>query len=475
MNNIVFPCTYPVTSHTDHVRPGSTFVAVKGMKEDGMRYIDQALAAGATRIVMNEGSELSADLRERIKSNNADLLFVPSTRLALAELSAEAYRYPARSMRIIGITGTKGKTTTAFLVEHVLRAAGYKTALLSTVENRILDQRFDASLTTPQPDYIHSFLDLCRSQGVDYVIMEVAAQALSLHRVATLEFDSVVFTNFSLGHSEFYTSQDDYFNAKCLIFNQCASGARIVLNADDEAVAGLARGYDNVTLFGMKQKAHIACTIEQSDLTALAIEIRSTAATYSVKSPALLGEFSAANILAALAIAEKYGVTPPYVEQALASFSGIPGRLQRFTLPNGAVAFIDTAHTPSSFEALFMAVRPLSKHIVALFGAGGDRDSIKRPLMGALAVRYADCVILTTDNPRSEDPERIIDDIQKGIDEQDRAKVLIEPDREKAMKQAYALSKPGSIILLLGKGPVEYQQVGEEKIPFSEMTILRSF
>ncbi len=475
MNKSILPTIYPVTCHTQHVGPGSTFVAIKGMKDDGLQYIEKALALGATHIVVDEKVTLQPELKHLIKEKKAVLTTVPNTRQALASLSAQAHGYPARELGIIGITGTKGKTTTAFLIEHILRTAGYKTALVSTVKNQILEHTFDSHLTTPQPDYLHAFFAACRQQGVEYVVMEVAAQALSLHRVDTIEFDAAVFTNFSLEHSEFYAHQDDYFKAKCMLFEQLGPNAKAIFNADDERVRAYAEHIPHAQLFSIKQKADLTAHIEQSDLSALKMQVQSVKNNYHVALTALLGEFSASNVLAAIAVVEKYAVPVEVMQNALVSFAGVPGRLQRFALPNNAVAFIDNAHTPSSFEAILSALRPLSTNIIAVFGAGGDRDAIKRPLMGAIAAAYADTVILTTDNPRSEDPKDIVAAIQAGIDNNNAHKVQCELDREKAIRCAYALSRPGSIIALLGKGPVEYQHVKETKIPFSEASILRSF
>ena len=374
----------------------------------------------------------------------------------------------------IGITGTKGKTTTAFLVEHVLRAAGYKTALLSTVTNKILSQQLEAHLTTAQPDYLHAFFDLCRSQGVDFVVMEVAAQAMSLHRVATLEFDTAVFTNFSLEHSEFYRIQEDYFNAKCAFFAQVAPQGHIILNADDERVAASVPPERNPFFISLKHPAYVKGQVRQSTLSSLQLSVQSGEKSYLIRSPSLLGDFSAYNCMTALAVAQEYGVSQEVIELALASFDGVPGRLQRFTLRNKAVAFIDNAHTPSSLEALLSSVRPLTDQLIVVFGAGGDRDSTKRPFMGAAAAQFADHIILTTDNPRSEDPAVIIESIKAGIAPEQHVKVMCELDREQAIRKAYALSGPGSIIALLGKGPIEYQHIKETKFPFSEKAILAS-
>ncbi len=474
MSNTLFPQIYRVTSHTDHVGPGSTFVAIKGMKDDGVQYIKKALDLGASKIVLDHTTSISPALLEVMSQKNISIERVANTRHALALLSAQAYGYPARDVTLIGVTGTKGKTTTAFLIEHILRTAGYKTALISTVKNQILEVSFDAHLTTPQPDYLHTFFSLCRQQGVTHVVMEVAAQALSLSRVETLAFDAAVFTNFSLEHSEFYETQEAYFKAKCDLFKQLTPNALALFNADDSRVSAFGSTLPQTQFFGSTQKAGIRGQIEQSDLAALILKVATEKNTYALSLTSLLGTFNASNILAAVAVAEKYGVPVKTVESALASFPGVPGRLQRFTLPNKAVAFIDNAHTPSSFEAILSALRPLSPHIIAVFGAGGDRDVLKRPLMGAIAASYADSVILTTDNPRSEDPQAIIEAIYAGIDQSNRQKVVCTVDREQAIRAAYALSKPGSIIALLGKGPVEYQHIRDIKIPFSEASILRS-
>lgn len=505
-----FPIYYRVACHTDHIGPGSTFVAVKGMKLDGTSFIHEALKRGATKIVIEEGMVLDPQLKQEIAARQAELQIVPSTRLALAELSAESYAHPANSLKIIAITGTKGKTTTAFLVEHILKTAGFKTAIVSTVGNRILDESYATDLTTPHPDYLHVFFDRCRSMGVEFVVMEAAAQALSLHRLATLTFDAIAFTNFSQEHAEFYTDQEEYFNAKLQVFKQLAPQGRAVLNADDARVAACAGMVSNpvfvhvevnnesikdmsvsrtlpsldtidsaygphqsLGMNGNNKNRIIGCVL-QSDLSALKLEIQSGNQQYACSSRSLLGQFSAYNVLTAIALVEPYGVSTTATQNALATFDGVPGRLKRYDLPNKAVAFIDNAHTPSSFDAILSALRPLSFDLIVVFGAGGDRDALKRPLMGHIAAQYADTIFLTTDNPRSEDPAVIIDQIKTGIADAEIHKVQIILDREEAIKKAYAISQPGTIIALLGKGPVEYQHVKDIKIPFSEATILRS-
>nr|MBA2307176.1 UDP-N-acetylmuramoyl-L-alanyl-D-glutamate--2,6-diaminopimelate ligase [Candidatus Dependentiae bacterium] len=432
-------------------------------------YIPCALELGATTIVVQEDVPLPPVLPKLLKAYGAKLKKVPCGRRALAELSARAHGYPASSLKLIGITGTKGKTTTAFLTEHLLRSAGYRTALLSTVENRILTQVFKAPLTTPQPDYLHAFFAECRSAGVEYVVMEVAAQALTLERVATLSFHTAVFTNFSLEHSEFYPTQDEYFKAKCLLFENHVAEGRILLNNDDERLAELATRYKGACTYGLRAPSTIQGSVLKSDLAELMLTIDAI----PFRAQGLLGDFNASNILAACAAVQPSIPDWSVLQRAVLSFEGVPGRLERYNLPNNAVAFIDNAHTPSSVEAVLAALRPLTDNLIVVFGAGGERDALKRPLMGGIAARYADTIFLTTDNPRSEDPIEIVAAIQQGIEVEERSKIVCELDRKEAIIGAYALSKPGAIIALLGKGPVEYQEIKGIKIPFSEASILR--
>ena len=477
MNTSVLPKIYPVTCHTDHVGPGSVFVAIKGTKQDGSDYIPQAIARGARTIVLQKHSILSQEVQKLLSEQAITVITVDDTRKALAELSAQALGYPARSLTIIGVTGTKGKSTTAFLLEHILKTAGYKTALLSTVKNRIGQTEFPAPLTTAQPDYLHMFFSVCKQHAIEYVILEVAAQALTLNRVAGIEFSAVVFTNFSAEHAEFYPTLDDYFAAKASLCALLKSGAPLIFNADDTACAQLQQRYctrHKISTFGIYTQAHSTAQIHANTLAGLQVTIATDTQRYQVSAPALVGEFNVYNILAAVTLAHALLINTAAIQKALASFTGVPGRLQRFVLANGATAFIDYAHNSSSYTAVLSTLRSLSVHVIVVFGAGGERDKTKRPVMGAIAAYYADILVLTSDNPRSEDPEHIIKDIKQGIAPELYYKVYQEIDRQQAIYTAYKLSKPESMIILLGKGPDEYQIIGGKKYPFSEAFLLRS-
>jgi len=463
----------PVTCHTKHVGLGTTFVAIRGMKQDGVSFIPQALRQGATTIVVEKSAIIDDATRVLMEQAHSNVQYVDNARLALARLSAQVHQYPARELRIIAVTGTKGKTTTTFLIEHILRQAGYVTALLSTVKNRIVTTEYETELTTQQPDYIHAFLRDCVKQGVEYVVMEVAAQAFSLHRTADIIFDCGLFLNFDQEHGEFYATQEDYFAAKASLFDQLKKGAYVILNqynAKINALVPYCIEQGLIPRFFMKTEEESATKGRQTTLQGIRFEYDGV----QYNCPALVGDFNNNNARAAITCVSSMGVSSGVIQQALLTFEGVPGRLDKYVLAHGALAFIDYAHNPSSFESVLKVMKMTGRHVIAVFGAGGDRDASKRPLMGNIATQYADQIILTMDNPRSEDPGAIIQDIMQGISAQMMHKVLIELDRAQAIKNAYHLATPMSIIMLLGKGPDEYQIIKGEKIYFSEREILRS-
>jgi len=472
--NSMFPSQYPVACHTSNVGPGTTFVAIKGHKEDGVIYITQALEKGASTIVVEHTSTLTPAAEQAIKQTSAKLIRVANARAALATLSAQALGHPAKKLRIIAITGTKGKTTCSWLLFHILKTAGHKVALLSTVKNFIMDQAFDTNLTTQHPDYLHVFFDACVKAGIEYVVMEVAAQAFSLHRVDTLEFDAALFTNFAQEHAEFYSTLQDYFNAKAAILNHLKPNAPFIINANDPWCCQLATRHNPTMSFGMDNKSTVYAQGIITSTEGLSFTLHHKEQTYPINCPALIGSFNAENCVAIIALALSLGMEIALILQGFLTYTGVPGRLTRYPLSTGAVCFIDYAHNPSSFQAVLPLLKSLTSHLIIVFGCGGDRDRTKRPVMGALAAQWADGVIITTDNPRSEDPMMIVQEIYSGIDPHLSHKVIIELDRKRAIEIAYAQAHQGTIIALLGKGPDEYQQVGTAKSFFSEARIITS-
>lgn len=470
---VKIPSTFPVTSHTDFVGEGSTFVAIHGMKEHGSKYISLALERGATVIVIEKTLVLSHELELLLKKKKAKLARVDNGRKALAQLSAHALDFPAKKLKIIGITGTKGKTTSAFMTAHILTAAGYKTALLSTVYNKIVNQILPTTLTTQQPDYLHVFFDQCLKAGVDYVVMEVAAQAFTLHRVDGIPFCAFLFTNFDREHAEFYTTQEDYFHAKSSLLLQCAPDAPLIVNKDMERCKELLQKHEHCLTFGknitaMYQFKKISSTKHSSHLN-----IKTPTGLFEVVT-SLIGNFNSYNVAGVFALCYALKLDPQNIVSAIKTFHKVPGRLERYELPNNALCFIDYAHNPSSYQSVLSTLRTLTDHLIVVCGAGGDRDKGKRPVMGALATKFADQVIFTSDNPRSEDPADIIQEMVAGVAGHHSGKVITELDREQAIKKAYKTSKAGSIIALLGKGPDHYQIVADKKVYFNEAEILQN-
>ncbi len=466
----MMPTIYPVTCHTDHVGSGSTFVVIQGFAHNGCAYIASALQKGATMIVVDQ--ELSPELYTQIKKQGAGVMRVHDARKALAQLSAQASDHAHKKLKLIGITGTKGKTTTAHLLFHMLKTAGMRVGLLSTVGNAIGDSRFAPSLTTPQPDYLHQFFQHAVQQQCEWIVMEVAAQAISLHRIDGLQLDAIIMTNFDREHLEFYDSMESYFADKVALLNYRKAGAPAWINRDDAWLSGIESS--GIHWFSSSMPAELSGSACSSSNFTLAADVFYQGASARLQCPTLSGAYNFSNILAALGGAITAGLSMHDAAQAVSTFAGVAGRQERIQLANGATAIIDYAHNPQSYRAFFQTVRSYTDHLIVIFGAGGNRDQGKRPEMGAVVAQYADQIIITTDNPRHEDPDQIVAGIMQGISSEKHDRVIYEPDRAKAIEKAYALSRSGSLIALLGKGPDEYQLIGNLKIPFSERKILLS-
>ena len=474
-NKSVISPIFPVTCHTDHVGAGSTFVVIDGYKENGADYIPLALEKGACKIVVQTEAIISEEIQKKIVEKGASLHYVENSRKALAELSAQSLGYPAKKVRIIGITGTKGKTTTTYLVDHILKEAGYKTARINSGKSHLLGVAEQSPLTTPPADYLQYFFDRAVKHNVEWVIMEVAAHALMLDRTAGIEFDGVIFTNFEPEHLEFFKDAEDYFKAKLRIFEQLKPGAPALVNGDDRWCTTITSLYPFIERFGLDN-----LTLEKTALVDIGWEYRLSftipwqGRKQRVMCPGLIGRFNAYNIIGAVGLALELGVPMETIAAALYTFSGVPGRQDWYILANKAECIIDYAHTAASCEAILSLLRLRTGHLIVVFGAGGDRDHSRRPRMGSIAAHYADLIILTSDNPRSENPNHIIEDILSGIPKNKKNKILCEVDRAKAIYAAYSHSQQDSIIAILGKGAEEYQIIGDEIIPFSDHVVIQA-
>jgi UDP-N-acetylmuramyl-tripeptide synthetase len=474
MSEIIFPSVYPVTGHTDFVGQDSTFVAIAGAKQNGVDFIPAALAKGATKIVVAVDAVVSPEIQNLIIQHHATLEFVDDTRKMLAQLCAQALDFPAKKLKIIGITGTKGKTSSSYIAYHMLHAIGKKVALISTIEKRIGSQLISIPLTTPLPDQLQMFLRVCVDQGVEYVVLEVSAQALTLGRVDGIEFEAGVFTNFSHEHLEFYKTLSDYFAAKKLFLSRIKDSKNMFINKDDHNLAQLLAQNPQYSSFSLQDKTatFYGCTHQVKNETILHLAVEGK--MYDIGIP-FLGMFNVYNVLGVLCLMKALQIDFSDLKYALKDLAYVPGRMEKYALKNGALCFIDYAHNPSSFEAVLSTLRSLTDHLIVVFGAGGNRDAQKRPLMGAIAQKYCDIVILTSDNPRDENPADIAAAIEKGFDKTKPFEFYKELNRVKAIELGHELSRKGTIIAILGKGRDEYQIVGGLTFPFKERSIIKPF
>ena len=454
-------------------------MVIKGQKEDGSAYIQKALERGASTIVVEVGIELSCDIERLIAQYGAHVEHVGNARKALAYLSAEAAGHPAKKLKLFGVGGTKGKTTTVSMLAHLLKTFGKKVAFISTAlvsldtgKNELAGFDCTGTLTTPQPDYVHQFLKLCVDKGVEYVVLEVAAQAHTFFRLGDIEFEGVIFTNLDREHGELYPCMEQYFSEKQKLFTHVKSQGSVLINADDLYGQRLLKAYPAAKSFGVTTTADYDATLLSDTLTEQEALIEYQGTAFICTYRGFPGMYNLSNLIGAVGLLAEQGFAIDELAQETISFPPVPGRLETHKLANDALAVIDYAHTASSFEHVLSLMRPRTDHLIVVFGAGGGKDVDKRSAMGEVASRLADRVIVTDDNPRFENPALISAQIVAGVALENKHKVIVLHDRQTAIEKAYAVSEAGSIIMLLGKGPDDVQIVNGERLFFSEKQIL---
>lgn len=465
---------FRVSSHTDFVGAGTTYVAIPGTKSNGLDFIPQAIERGATAVVVPAGAVLSEELKSLCTQKNITIYVEPDTRAALCSYAARAYGHPAQKLKIIGVTGTDGKTTSAYLLHKILCAAGVKAALLSGVEIVLGEEVSHAQLTTAKPDFLHCFFDQCVQKGLTHVVMEVSAQAHTLHRIDGIEFDGFIFTNLAKEHGEQYKTLDEYFEAKCGVLRHLKSGAPLVVNIDTMWGKKLLPLFNRVVTCGFNGAEYqVRVTKESLDGQEIALRLKDFEHELMLTTP-LSGAYNASNILGAVALCCELGVGAGSAQKAVQGFTGAPGRMQKFKLKNGALAVVDYAHTPQAFAALLPHLAKHANNLFVIFGCGGGKDQQKRPMLARAAIAHAQRVILTNDNPRHENPEAIMDAIMAELNEQERLCFTREQDREHAIKIAFQESCSGDIIAILGKGNETVQLIGAQQIPHSDLGVVQS-
>ncbi len=457
-------------SDSRKVTEGTLFVAVKGFETDGHEYIGAAIQKGAIAVMVEEGSKID---KTQLKEDTT-IIVAPNTRHALAIMACNFYQNPSRKFKLIGITGTKGKTTTSFMIKHILEKGGLKVGLIGTIAKYIGNTCLgESSRTTPDSLELQQLFSRMAEEKVDVVVMEVSSQSLKLERVTGCNFDIAIFTNFLRDHisPKEHPTMEDYFNSKLKLFYMCK---KAYINADDFHVCKLL-------------KMDLPCEIKtygidnMSNLLAKDITVTNASVDFKVKigdrnervKACIPGRFSVYNALAAISVANAFGINAETIKESLAEVR-VPGRSELVDNKRNLVIMIDYAHTPESLENILHAVKTYTKgHVICVFGCGGDRDSKKRPLMGEVAGQIADYSIITSDNPRTEDPNEIIKEIETGMKKTNGKYICIE-DRKEAIQHAIEMATKKDLILLAGKGHEPYQEINGVKHPFDERVIVRN-
>ncbi|MBI3185525.1 MAG: UDP-N-acetylmuramoyl-L-alanyl-D-glutamate--2,6-diaminopimelate ligase [Myxococcales bacterium] len=462
-----------VTADSRQVKAGDLFVAVPGTAADGIQFIGEAVNRGAVAVMAEK--EVRAPV---------PVFRVASARKALALVAANFYRRPAGELKLLGITGTNGKTTTAFLLESICASGGASVGLVGTIEYRFAGKSFPASHTTPDPLELHRMFREMVDEGVDTVVMEVSSHALAQERVHGLTFSAAALLNLSRDHLDYHRDLEEYFQAKRKLFAEYLSpGGVAVVNGDDT--------YANRVYNELRNQRRIAWKFSRlgsGEISAVGVELGTSGIKATLKTPAgdipvksaLVGQHNLENILAAAGMALSAGYSRRDVQEGIERVRRVPGRMEHIE-GKGIVALVDYAHTDDALRRSLESVRALTKgRVIVVFGCGGDRDQGKRPLMGEAAGQGADLPVVTSDNPRSEDPDEIIAQILPGLEKAGLRRMsagkarsgekgyLVEPDRSQAIRLAVGLAKPGDVVLIAGKGHEAYQQVDDERHPFDD-------
>jgi UDP-N-acetylmuramoyl-L-alanyl-D-glutamate--2,6-diaminopimelate ligase len=460
-----------LTADSRQVEPGDCFVAVPGFKADARRFVPDAIARGAC-LVVTEGEPLPDVAVAQV--------LVASARRALARLADAWHRHPSAALTVVGITGTNGKTTTSYLVDALLRARGLRTGILGTIQYVLGDEVRPASQTTPESLEIQAMLAEMRDRGIGGVAMEVSSHALALSRVDGIEFDVAVFTNLTQDHLDFHGTLDEYRRAKRRLFEQLATSPKTrptaVVNADDPAGLEMVRGLGlRVLRFGLGPDADVTAVEHESGLGGVRMTVETPVGRLRLASP-LIGEHNVMNLLGAVGAGVALGLDPGAIASALGDVQAVPGRFERVDAGQPFLVVVDYAHTPDALERVLSTARKITPgRLAVVFGCGGDRDRTKRPIMGEIAARLADRAWVTSDNPRSERPQAILDEVVTGVRRVRGAdaRYVAEPDRRRAISGALAWAGAGDTVVIAGKGHETYQIVGQDVLPFDDRAVAR--
>lgn len=446
------------------VKKDSLFIATVGTQSDGHDYIASAIEAGAVAVICERLPETRVENVTYVKVNDSGF--------ALGVVACNYYDNPSEKLFLVGVTGTNGKTTTVSLLFNLFKLLGYSVGLLSTVQNKINHTVIPSTHTTPDALSLNELLNTMVEQGCEYAFMEVSSHAVVQHRIAGLQFTGAVFTNITHDHLDYHKTFDAYIKAKKQFFDQLPSDAFALVNKDDKnGMVMLQNTKARKYSYGLKSVADYKCRIVENHLNGLLLNIANMEVWVK-----LIGTFNAYNVLAVYATAHLLRMDSTSILTSLSSLTSVEGRFQYIKSQGGLIGIVDYAHTPDALKNVLDTINEIrsgQEQVITLIGCGGDRDSAKRPVMAAIATEYSTKVILTSDNPRTEDPEEILNQMEKGVQPADRKKVLRITDRREAIKAACALGQKGDIILLAGKGHEKYQEIKGVKHVFDDMEVLK--
>lgn len=447
------------------VKKDALFVAVKGTAVDGHAYIDKAVEAGAVAVVCE-------DLPAK-RSENVTWVKVADAGFALGVIAGNYYDNPSEKISLVGVTGTNGKTTTVTLLFNLFRALGHSVGLLSTVQNKINNTVIPATHTTPDALTLNELLAQMVEQGCEYAFMEVSSHAVVQNRIAGVRFAGGVFTNITHDHLDYHKTFDEYIKAKKGFFDRLPSEAFALVNRDDKnGLVMMQNTRARKYTYALRTVADFKCRIIENHLNGLLLNLDNQ--ELWVK---LIGTFNAYNVLAVYATATLLKQDKTSILTALSNLNSVEGRFQYLRSSNGLIGIVDYAHTPDALKNVLETIKDIrtgNEQVITLVGCGGDRDATKRPVMAAIACEYSNKVILTSDNPRSEDPEEILNQMQKGITPNDARKTLRISDRREAIRTACSFGNKGDIILIAGKGHEKYQEIKGVKYDFDDFEILKA-
>ena len=450
------------------VERSDLFVAIRGTAADGHAFIGNAVDRGAAVVVV----EIDAAMPDAFFMHAGVIkIVVPDSRKALAQIAANFYRHPSRRMMLVGVTGTNGKTTTTHLIKSVLEAGGATVGLIGTIEYKIGAETVPATHTTPESLELNQLLAAMSERGCSAAVMEVSSHSLAMSRVHGLDFRAAVFTNLTQDHLDFHGTMESYFGAKKMLFDTLSARAVAITNADDPSGARMVAGTGaEILTYGVQKPASVTVSNINVSVSGISLTVHRGAQSVEVLSP-LSGRFNVSNILAAYVTGVALGLPDERIVEGIAAVKAVRGRFEQIVSPRGWTAIVDYAHTPDALESCLRTIldllpRESGGRVITVFGCGGNRDRGKRPVMGRIASELSDLTIVTSDNPRKEDPESIIDEIIRGVVPGRNVRRVV--DRRTAIRTALGEAQPGDVVLIAGKGHEDYQVVGEAKSHFDD-------